>query len=84
MPISGARSDRRNTIGWTSIIVENTQWKKLEPDAPHYFSFRRDTQAAQRNIRGWKEVTDMMPLNGWGIATRKDYLLVDFELNKRW
>ena len=21
----------------------------------------------------------MMPLNGWGVATRKDYLLVDFE-----
>lgn len=58
--------------------VESTKWTKLEPAAPHYLFIPQDTKRLKEYERGWK-VTEMMPLNGWGIATRKDYLLVGFE-----
>jgi predicted helicase len=58
--------------------LENTDWNSLEPTAPHYLFIPQDTKRLKEYERGWK-VTDMMPLHGWGIATRKDYLLVDFE-----
>ncbi len=58
--------------------IESTDWTTLEPAAPHYLFIRQDTKRLKEYERGWK-VTEMMPLNGWGIATRKDYLLVDFE-----
>jgi hypothetical protein len=58
--------------------VESTEWKTLEPVAPHYFFIPQDNRRLKEYETGWK-VTDMMPLNGWGIATRKDYLLIGFE-----
>jgi hypothetical protein len=58
--------------------IESTDWTKLEPAAPHYLFIPQDTKRLKEYERGWK-VTEMMPLNGWGIATRKDYLLVGFE-----
>ena len=58
--------------------VENTKWTKLEPNSPHYLFIPQDDKLRKEYEENWK-VTDMMPLNGWGIATRKDYLLVDFE-----
>jgi predicted helicase len=58
--------------------VESTEWTRLAPAAPHYLFIAQDTKRLKEYGRGWK-VTEMMPINGWGIATRKDYLLVDFE-----
>jgi len=58
--------------------VENAQWKTLEPTGPHYLFIPQDKKRFKEYEVGWK-LTDMMPLNGWGVATRKDYLLVDFE-----
>jgi hypothetical protein len=58
--------------------VRSTDWTTLEPNAPHYLFIPQDTKRLNEYERGWK-VTEMMPINGWGIATRKDYLLVDFE-----
>jgi len=58
--------------------VENTKWETLDPVSPHYLFIPQDTKRLKEYEHGWK-VTDMMPLNGWGIATRKDYLLISFE-----
>ena len=58
--------------------VENTKWATLNPVTPHYLFIPQDTKRLKEYETGWK-VTDMMPLNGWGIATRKDYLLIGFE-----
>ena len=58
--------------------TENSKWSKLKPVAPHYLFIPQDTKRLKEYEAGWA-VTEMMPVNGWGIATRKDYLLVDFD-----
>jgi hypothetical protein len=58
--------------------VENTKWTVLKPKSPNYYFYPRDVNLEAEYEVGWK-VTEMMPMNGWGVATRKDYLLVDFD-----
>ncbi len=70
---------RQTKYEWLSKNqIECTKWTRLEPAAPHYLFIPQDTKRLKEYERGWK-LTKIMPLNGWGIATRKDYLLVDFE-----
>jgi len=57
--------------------ITTTPWEMLEPRMPFYLFTRQATDLREEYERGMK-VTDVIPVNGWGIATRKDYLLVDF------
>jgi predicted helicase len=57
--------------------VENTEWTLLEPQPPFYLLKQQDDGLQAEYESGWA-VTDIMLVNGWGIATRKDYLLVDY------
>ncbi len=61
--------------------VTNTAWQKLAPTAPLFLFRPRDEELLPEYEKGWK-VTEIFPVNGWGIATRKDYLLVDFVREK--
>ncbi|MBI2925481.1 MAG: N-6 DNA methylase [Verrucomicrobia bacterium] len=73
------RAQRQAKYDWLDgHHVRNTEWTTLLPGAPHYLFVPQDTRRLREYERGWK-VTEMMPVHGWGIATRKDYLLVDFE-----
>ncbi len=73
-------AQRQRKYDWLdSNHIESTKWTMLAPAAPHYLFIPQDTKRLKEYERGWK-ITDMMPLHGWGVATRKDYLLVDFEL----
>ncbi len=58
--------------------VTSTTWEELTPKSPLYLFTPRDETDLADYEKGWK-VTDIFPVNGWGVATRKDYLLVDFE-----
>ncbi len=58
--------------------VSTTHWQALKPQAPFYLFTPQDETLRSEYEQGWK-ITDIIPVNGWGIATRKDYLLVDFE-----
>ena len=58
--------------------IEDTKWTTLEPESPNYLFIPQDKKRNAEYQAAWK-ITDAMPLNGWGIATRKDYLLVDFD-----
>ncbi|MEE3719824.1 type ISP restriction/modification enzyme, partial [Tumidithrix elongata RA019] len=61
--------------------VLSTEWKDIAPQKPfHLFIPQNDTRFIEYD-GGWK-ITDIMNTNGWGIATRKDYLLVDFLKDK--
>ena len=61
--------------------VSNTDWLKIEPQKPFYVFIKQDLDLGLEFKKAWK-VTDVLPTNGWGIATRKDYLLIDFEKDK--
>ena len=57
--------------------ISTTEWQEIEPNKPFYLFTPQDETLREEYDKGWK-ITDIMPINGWGIATRKDYLLVDF------
>ena len=57
--------------------ITETMWEILDPTLPFYLFKPQDKDLQSEYKLGWL-VTDLMPVNGWGIATRKDYLLVDF------
>ncbi len=57
--------------------VSTTDWKKIEPQSPFYLFTQHHIDLQNEYDQGYK-VTDLMPINSWGIATRKDYLLIDF------
>ncbi len=58
--------------------LTSTQWQALKPQAPFYLFVPQDAALRTEYEKGWK-ITEAIPVNGWGIATRKDYLLVDFD-----
>ncbi len=58
--------------------VENVTWAELQPAGPNYYFVPQDAELAEEYGSGWK-ISEAMPVNGWGIATRKDYLIVDFD-----
>lgn len=72
-------AQRKTKYEWLdNHSVGDTQWTQLEPVSPNYFFIPQNKTLFAEYEQGWK-ITDAMPANGWGIATRKDYLLVDFD-----
>jgi Type ISP C-terminal specificity domain len=60
--------------------VLSTNWQEIKPQAPFYLLIPQNTDLLGEYQQGWK-ITETMPVNGWGIATRKDYLIIDFEFD---
>ncbi len=55
--------------------VDSTNWKMLEPTAPHYLFIPQETKRLKEYEVGWK-VTEMMPVNSAGIVTARDSLSI--------
>ncbi len=58
--------------------VESTDWTPLEPRSPYYFFVRVDYGLAEEYEQGWK-VTEAMPVNGVGMTTARDHVVIDYE-----
>lgn len=58
--------------------VSETAWTELKPKSPNYLFVPQSTKGDTEYQTAWS-VADIFPVNSWGIATRKDYLLVDFD-----
>jgi predicted helicase len=56
----------------------STDWFSASADSPSYFFATRDDKRFSEYMAA-HSVSEIFPTNGWGIATRKDYLLVDFD-----
>jgi predicted helicase len=72
----GAREAKFKELAQTD--VNTTSWTELKPASPNYLFVPQCTKRHAEYGKAWP-VTDIFPLHGWGIATRKDYLLVDFD-----
>ncbi|MCX6380772.1 MAG: N-6 DNA methylase, partial [Armatimonadetes bacterium] len=71
----GSRQSKYNSLKATSL--NPTTWNEIQPQAPFYPFFPTEEEAgAKEEYQSWQAINDIFPLNGWGIATRKDYLLV--------
>ena len=72
----GTRTLKYETLRASDL--NTIDWQTLSPNSPFYL-FRPQKQELRAEYeQGWS-ITNVFPLNGWGIATRKDYLLVDFD-----
>ncbi len=70
---------RKNKYRWLiEHELKNTGWSEPRPRAPFYL-FRPCEVEDSEHYENTAKISDVFPINGWGIATRKDYLLVDFE-----
>ena len=58
--------------------VRGVPWQQLSPTKPWHLLVPQAPDLRAEYEQGWS-VTHIMAVHGWGIATRKDYLLVDFE-----
>ncbi len=71
--------ERKNKYEWlNNSDVNLTDWVDIEPQPPFYLLKKQNTDSYMMGEND-KSITDIFPLNGWGIATRKDYLLVHFD-----
>ncbi|HEX8138383.1 MAG TPA: type ISP restriction/modification enzyme [Pyrinomonadaceae bacterium] len=57
--------------------LSTTCWTILEPKSPHYLFVPQDNDLRVEYDKA-QPVVQIMPVNGWGVKTRRDYLLVDF------
>ena len=56
----------------------STIWAEVASSEPYYLLVPQ-SEALRAEYEAGMRITDLTITNGWGVATRKDYLLVDFE-----
>lgn len=71
----GTRSTKYAWLAEHDLL--NTNWTNASADSPDYFFAQRNEERFAE-FKTYHAVDEIFPTNGWGIATRKDYLLVDF------
>ena len=65
--------------GWLAAKdVDTTQWTELSPKSPDYLFVPRDEALQEEYEKGWL-LRDVFPLNGVGMTTARDHIVVDFE-----
>jgi len=72
----GLREGKYQTLAETD--VSETQWTELQPQSPFYLFVPQDTDLLAEYKKGWK-VTDIFPLNGVGMTTARDHVVIDYE-----
>jgi predicted helicase len=58
--------------------LSTTEWQKVEPQSPFYLFVPQNNDLLPEYDRGWK-VTDIFPVNGVGMTTARDHVVIDFE-----
>ena len=76
--LTGLREQKYDRLSTSSVSATN--WDSARPTPPFYVLYPQDS-SIRAEFESGVRLTDMFSLSGWGIATRKDYLLVDFDRN---
>jgi len=58
--------------------VKITDWQEFEPNTPFYLFIPQATELRTEYETGWK-VTEVMPVNGVGMTTARDHIVIDFK-----
>ena len=74
--LHGARSLKYQWLSENN--TSTTKWLTAKPVSPTYY-FATCDESRFAEYENYQPVNEIFPLHGWGIATRKDYLLVDFQ-----
>jgi len=72
---------RKHKYEWLhDHTIQNTKWTELNPEKPFYL-FRPYDAKAGAIYYNWHSVKDVFPVNGVGIVTARDQMVIDFEDN---
>ncbi len=58
--------------------LTTTGWTELKPQSKFYLFVPQNTDLLDEYEQSWK-ITDIMPLNGVGMTTARDHIVIDFE-----
>jgi len=72
----GLREGKYQVLAEADMSV--TEWVELKPASPYYLFVNRDETDLAEYEKGWK-VTDVFPINGVGMTTARDNMVIDFE-----
>ena len=75
----GLRINKYSKLGDDSLC--SSHWDDVNSRKPHYL-FLPQSDILRSEYEAYLSITEIMTTNGWGVATRKDHLLVDFEKNR--
>jgi len=72
----GARRGKYDSLG--ALSVDGGGWEEVKPTVP-LLLFKPVNEALRAEYeKGWK-VTDIFPINGAGMTTARDHMVIDFE-----
>ena len=74
--IWGARDAKQKTL--LALSPKSKALETITPEMPMYYFVPRDTTLAAEYERFWK-ITDIFPVNGVGMTTARDHVVIDFE-----
>ena len=72
----GSRESKYERLNGSSYA--STNWSVVSSSEPYYLLMPQSEDLRVEYDAGMR-ITDLTITNGWGVATRKDYLLVDFD-----
>jgi hypothetical protein len=72
----GSRDDKYRWL--LDHAIDTTDWGALDPGTPFYLFRPQDVGLRAEYDAGWR-VTDIFPINGVGITTARDHVVIDFE-----
>jgi predicted helicase len=72
----GHREGKYQALAETDI--NRSDWKELKPSSPFYLFVTRNETDLDEYMQGWK-VTDIFPVNGVGMTTARDHVVIDYE-----
>lgn len=72
----GSREDKYQVLSENTI--NTTNFTELDPQTPFYLLIPQDTDLLAEYNQYFK-ITDIMPVNGVGMTTARDHIVIDFE-----
>lgn len=72
----GLRSEKYSLLGASS--VSTTDWAQFRASAPYFILYPQNVDLRDE-FEGFRKCTEVFPLNGVGMTTARDHVVIDFE-----
>ncbi len=74
--VYGLRTHKHHVL--QSESAATTRWTRFQPSPPFFILYPQDTNLREEFLAFWKS-TDIFPVNGVGMTTARDHVVIDFE-----
>jgi len=77
----GSRDDKYDWLN--NHDITDTHWNPVHPQKPFHLFIPQNTERMSEYNEFWK-ITDVAPLNGTGVVTKRDFLSIDMDADMLW